>query len=348
MLRGIYNRLICVIVVIYEYCEFPSKNNIACIAPLGSVAWRKREEKLKRGYTLKMKKRLTIVTPSYNRAHTLPKVYRSLVKQSNQSFVWLIIDDGSKDRTEDLVNSFINEGRMEIRYVKKNNGGKASALNLALDIIGTEYCTCLDSDDWFSDDAVNRALQLLDEEKENNKCCGVLAIRNNPDGSVMGNVKIPKNYKYITPDNLYNDLRFASELICFYKTEIAKKYRFPIIPKEKFIPPSWFHYAICEQHCFRTSWDCLCFCEYAADGLTRNKRKIIVDNPKGYTLIKKISFEHSRRFKRKFKNGTMYVCGSILSKNKDWLKNAPSKSIALLVLPVAVSVYFIRFKRLKK
>lgn len=293
-------------------------------------------------------KELTIVTPTYNRAYTLQKAYNSLVDQTNKSFVWLIIDDGSEDNTEEIVRQFQKEKRIEIQYVKKKNGGKASALNLGLDIITTSFCACLDSDDWFPQDSVEKALVLLHEEENNAKCCGVLSIRVRKNGNCKESTLIPPKYKYINTDIIYEELRLSQEFMCFYKTNIARQYRFPVFPGEVFMPPSWFHQEICKNYVFRTSWDCLCLYEYLPDGLTKNKRKVIVKNPKGYTLIKKISFANSKSLKRKFKNGIMYDCGAIIGKDKEWLQNAPYKMIAILSYPVALFVYFLRFKKLMK
>ena len=46
---------------------------------------------------------LTVFTPAYNRAHTLPRTYESLCQQDCKDFIWLIVDDGSTDETADLV-----------------------------------------------------------------------------------------------------------------------------------------------------------------------------------------------------------------------------------------------------
>lgn len=292
-------------------------------------------------------KELTIITPSYNRAHTLQKVYESLKRQTNQSFIWMVVDDGSIDDTEQRVQSFIDKSEIEIKYIKKENGGKASAINLALDHLVTPYSTCLDSDDWFSERAVEIVLDLLHEEDSNEKCCGVLAVRSNPDGTCMGGREIPSSYKYIKTDDLYNKIGFSSELICFYKTSIVSQYRFPVYENEKFISSSWFHYKLCENYSFRTSWNCICYCEYMKDGLTKNKRTVIVKNPNGYTLIKKISLQHSTGMKRILKNAIMFNCGTILTgKRREWISDAPHKAVVILVYPLAVGVYFIRFRKL--
>ena len=76
--------------------------------------------------------KLTIFTPTYNRAHTLPRTYESLCKQKNKDFVWLIIDDGSSDNTEELVKNWQKENSdFTIEYVKKENGGMHTAHNVA-------------------------------------------------------------------------------------------------------------------------------------------------------------------------------------------------------------------------
>lgn len=72
---------------------------------------------------------ITIFTPSYNRSHLLPRLYASICAQSFTDFEWLIVDDGSQDDTEDVVQSFVEEGRLDIRYIKQKNGGKHRAIN---------------------------------------------------------------------------------------------------------------------------------------------------------------------------------------------------------------------------
>ncbi len=289
---------------------------------------------------------MTIVTPTYNREKTLERAYKSLLNQTNKDFLWLVIDDGSKDNTEELIKSYKNEGILEIQYLKKENGGKASALNKGLDLINTLYCTCLDSDDWLPSDAIENAIKLLDEEKDNDKCCGVLGLKARENSVVAGGKEIPRSYKYIDIAEVYFDCKIQSEFATFYKSDIAKQYRFPIIKGEKFMPPSWFHYAVGEKYKFRVSWDILCLFEYIEDGLTRNKRQVIVNNPVSYTLIKRISFSKSKTPKQKLKNGIMYVCGCIISKDSEWLKNAPYKITALVSYPAALFVYLKRFKKL--
>ncbi len=97
---------------------------------------------------------LTVFTPTYNRAHLLPRVYESLCCQSCQDFEWLVIDDGSTDATRELVQGWINEGRIRIQYHWKENGGLYTGYNAAYKLAEGELCVCIDSDDWMPADAV--------------------------------------------------------------------------------------------------------------------------------------------------------------------------------------------------
>ena len=91
-------------------------------------------------------KRLTIFTPTYNRAYILPKLYDSLCEQTCQDFDWLIVDDGSTDHTKELVGDWIKEKKISIRYVCQENGGKMRAYNKAVSLTETELFVCIDSD----------------------------------------------------------------------------------------------------------------------------------------------------------------------------------------------------------
>ena len=102
---------------------------------------------------------LTVFTPTYNRAHTLPRTYQSLCRQECKDFVWLVVDDGSTDGTADLVRSWQQEANgFEIRYLYKENGGMHTAHNAAYEVIDTELNVCIDSDDCLADGAVKKIL----------------------------------------------------------------------------------------------------------------------------------------------------------------------------------------------
>jgi len=105
-------------------------------------------------------KTLTIFTPAYNRAHTIGRTYESLCRQTLQDFEWLVVDDGSSDNTRELVEGWIAEGRIPIRYIYQENQGMHGAHNTAYRNITTPLNTCVDSDDWMPDDAVEKIVSF--------------------------------------------------------------------------------------------------------------------------------------------------------------------------------------------
>jgi glycosyltransferase involved in cell wall biosynthesis len=289
---------------------------------------------------------ITVVTPTYNRAYTLEKVYNSLRSQTIKSFEWMIIDDGSTDDTSELVMRWIKEDvDFKIHYHKKTNGGKASALNYAFDKVKSKYFVCLDSDDTFTENAIQLAIMNLTEIENNEKYCGILALRTAPNGEVLGGKQIPIYINEITLSELTNRFGIRSELICFYKTEIVIKYKFPEIEGEKFISPAYLEHKISRDFKLLAVREAYCICEYLADGLTRNKIEVIKKNPKGYTLVIREAFDLSTNFIWKSKNCLMYIAGSILSGEKNIIKNSPNKLMTSLYYPLGLLTYLIRFRQ---
>ena len=94
---------------------------------------------------------ITVFTPTYNRKSFLPNLYHSLCSQTFRNFEWLIVDDGSTDCTEILIQEFQQSKEINIRYYKQPNGGKHRAFNVAVDMAKGEIFSIVDSDDIFPD-----------------------------------------------------------------------------------------------------------------------------------------------------------------------------------------------------
>ena len=136
-----------------------------------------------------MDKTLTIFTPAYNRAYTLHKCYESLKRQTNKNFKWMIIDDGSTDNTVDLVAKWKEKSDFEIIYIYKQNGGMHTAHNTAYQNIDTELNVCIDSDDYLTDDAIDKILSFWEENKDE-KYGGIIALDIFQNGEIIG-TKLP-------------------------------------------------------------------------------------------------------------------------------------------------------------
>jgi glycosyltransferase involved in cell wall biosynthesis len=290
-------------------------------------------------------KRITVITPTYNRAYILHKCYESLVNQTCSDFLWMVVDDGSTDNTEGLVKKWILDNKLEIIYYKKSNGGKASALNFAFEKIDTDYWVCLDSDDTFSSNAIEIAINELEKIRDDCRYCGLLALRNSPSGDILGGKRIPAGVSEATLMEIIDKYKICSEFIQFYKTKITSEYRFPIIPGEKFISPEYLSAELNRKYKFKVSQEIYCYCEYLLDGLTKNKINVIKKNPKGYTLRVLQAFELSESFIMRSKQCLNYIAGCMLSNDKDCIKKSPHKFMTILYYPLGWLVYKIRFGR---
>lgn len=230
---------------------------------------------------------ITVCTPTYNRAHLLNKLYTSLKKQNYNSFQWIIVDDGSTDDTEAIVNEFIKENNINIRYIKKKNGGKHTALNIGIDNAEGELFWIVDSDDYIIDDALKYIWNKWCELKDNKDFAGLSALRGYENKKVIGTTV---NEEYIDADVLtyrykYRVLGDKSEI---YRTDILKKYKFPEYKEEKFLTEAVVWNRIANDG-YKIRWfnKVIYICEYLEGGLTNTSDKNIMDSWQGTTLYYK-------------------------------------------------------------
>jgi glycosyltransferase involved in cell wall biosynthesis len=134
--------------------------------------------------------RFSVVIPTYNRAHLLPRAIRSVLGQTLAEFELIVVDDGSTDDTRRLVEA--TEDR-RIRYVFQPNAGVSSARNHGVRLARGEFVTFLDSDD----EAMPHWLETLDrgirEHAAEIVCCGLVKGRTGPEVEKHGRVILPQD-----------------------------------------------------------------------------------------------------------------------------------------------------------
>ncbi|MBI0396528.1 MULTISPECIES: glycosyltransferase family 2 protein [Acinetobacter] len=185
---------------------------------------------------------LTVFTPTYNREHTLTRLYNSLLKQSLKNFEWLIIDDGSIDETEKLVQGFIQEGIIPIRYIKQQNSGKQAAWNNAV-MLAKGYLFCgIDSDDALVnenniEDIFKKYIFLLDS----NDVIGLRFLAYSNVKNTFDGQKLSEEVYVCSYFNEFSNPKNFGERIDVLKTEILKQFLYPVKVNTKFIPEIWFY-----------------------------------------------------------------------------------------------------------
>ncbi len=287
---------------------------------------------------------VTIFTPTYNRAYILSRVYESLLKQTNKNFEWIIVDDGSKDNTEELVKKWIEEKKIQIRYFKQTNQGKMMAHNKGVKEAKGELFVCVDSDDYL----INEAVEIIERKWKNEKlvknCVGLIGTKIFENGNTVGGTNMPKNIEYTTLQKLYLKYKFKGDTTLVFRTNIIKKYEFPKIEGEKFIPEGYIYDQIDQEGELAIIQEGICVCEYLEDGYTANSAKMIRDNPKGYILVAEQKLKFAKGIKQKLKMCAKIVLGNWLAKQKGYIKKSSHKILMILSIPLAYYVYLKKYK----
>ncbi|WP_379967850.1 glycosyltransferase family A protein [Epilithonimonas sp. UC225_85] len=244
-----------------------------------------------------MEEFLTIFTPTYNRAYTLPKLYESLVNQTSRKFIWLIVDDGSSDDTKDLVQKFQGENMIEIQYIFQENKGKHFAVNKGLKNTKTEFFSVIDSDDFLADNAVAEIELLSNKIKNDHQTAGFTFIRFS-EKTEFDKEKYGQK-EWLVSGRAEYDWEFPGEMTYCFKTEIHKQFLFPEFEGEKFCPESLVFRRIERKYKILFTDKVLAFGDYLADGLMSNYYQLLIKNPKSSLLNIKERFQDSLSEKEK-------------------------------------------------
>lgn len=166
-----------------------------------------------------------------------------MLAQTVKDFDWLIIDDGSRDNTKEIVEGFVDDGYIPISYVYKENGGKHSALNVAFREVQSELLFIVDSDDVLTSDAVETILKDWDAVRNKN-LCGISYLRGYSETEVIGD-RHPQDYGIDNFINLRYNRGISGDKAEVWRTESLRDFQFPEYPGERFISESvaWIHLA---------------------------------------------------------------------------------------------------------
>ena len=286
---------------------------------------------------------LTVFTPAYNRAYTLPRTYESMKQQKNTDFIWLIVDDGSTDNTADLVRNWQAEDNgFEIRYIYKDNGGMHTAHNTAYTMIDTELNTCIDSDDALAPDAVQ---QIYDAWQKVKNCgyAGLLGLDTDFKGNVVGK-GFPGGLRETTLGDYYRNGGVGDKklILC---TDVVRQYPpYPTFEGERFVPLGSLYTMIDRDYKLAVLDAAICMVEYMPDGSTRNMLRQYYRNPNGFRYGRLVTLTGKTTWKQRAKTYIHFSAESILA-HKPIIKDAPSKAMAILcVIPGLALAWYVRCK----
>ena len=239
--------------------------------------------------------RFTVFTPAYNRGYIIEQLYESLCRQTFRDFEWIVVDDGSTDNTEEVMQRLMaRENFFPIIYKKQPNGGKHRAWNRGVELASGELFFGCDSDDYLTDDALEIAdrIERSIPEAEKGSFAGICGLKAYQDASVVG--KTFDNAQYLDMTHLdrirNNVVGDKSEVIY---TAVWKKYKYHEFDGEKFITEATsLNRMAADGLKMRYFNSVVKIVEYRADGLSASSLTQFMNSPRGYGLYIHQQIEH--------------------------------------------------------
>ena len=223
---------------------------------------------------------LTVFTPIYNRADFLNDIYKSLKEQSVKDFEWLIVDDGSSDNCENVLSDIVSKHNdsFRIRFYKKPNGGKHTAINIGVREAEGELFLILDSDDSLPPNSISTIIHEYKDISKDNSICGVSGLMAHHDGTLIGS-GYPVNGLIASSLDLRYKYNVTGDLIEVFKTKVLREYPFPEIQGERFCPEALVWNRIARKYKLKCFNEVVYYRDYLDGGLTDNIVKIRMKSP---------------------------------------------------------------------
>lgn len=227
---------------------------------------------------------LTVFTATYNRYNQLSNLYRSLLLQDFKDFEWLIVDDGSTDDTEKLIETFIQEKKITIHFHKQANAGKMVAYNHAVNVAKGAFFICIDSDDELVENILSKVHEAYTSIQSKEDCVGLgYLVVDKKTNEIVG-TPYPHNPLLCSYYEMMHQYKVQGDKQLMFKTKIIKEYPFPVQQGEKFITEAVVYNRISSKYKMLFINERAALVQYNEDGYSKNFWKIAYTNPQGWRL----------------------------------------------------------------
>ncbi|MDR5759822.1 glycosyltransferase family A protein [Caballeronia sp. LZ035] len=283
---------------------------------------------------------LTIVTPTFNRAHTLPRLFESLARQADHGFEWLIVDDGSTDATPEYCASLLAQSEVSVRVIRKANGGKHTALNAAMPAVRTELVFIVDSDDYVTADAVSSIRDVWRDHRVAD-CSGVCFLRGTTEHDTLG-ARFPVDGEVAS----YIEMRFnrgvRGDKAEVYRSDLLRRFPFPEFEGERFLAEDAVWAAIGLEYRMIHINQIIYVGNYLEAGLTQGGKSFMVKCPNGAIESVRWFLSPKVRLKVRLPMAWRYIAYGLFAR-RSIVRHIGSSGAALLVasqLPAGIALYF--------
>lgn len=292
---------------------------------------------------------LTIFTPTYNRAHTLPRLYASLQKQDNKDFEWLVADDGSTDGTQGLFEQWAGKDNgFPIRYQKIAHGGKQRAINWGISHSRGDFFFIVDSDDYLTPDAVCFIIESLSLLPRDASFIGVSGLKSDINFLPLGEgFRVVGNVPWVDASNIERKrIGLSADMAEVFITDILRKYPFPVWNGETFTPEDvvWDKMAL-DGYKIRWINRIICVCDYQKGGLSDSSWLLLKENPMGFALLFDTKLRSAKGVNKRLHFLLNFLSCCFLGKEWRFIKKSCTPFWALVLSPVG---FFLSRRRMRQ
>jgi glycosyltransferase involved in cell wall biosynthesis len=288
----------------------------------------------------------TVFTPTYNRAHTIDRVFDSLRVQTLRDFEWLVVDDGSTDGTAELIAAWQKIADFPIRYFSQARSGKHIAHNLAVRDARGQFFAPIDSDDALLPDTLESVSIAWNEipVSERSGFCGIWGLCRDQHGAIVGDSYPTSPYDAYLPEVTYVR-RIGGEKWAVVRTDVLRQFPFPEIGRTYFIPEAMLWLEIAKSYKIRCVNEALriYYIDDGKTGATLSNKAALKDSAPGrlcyYVWLLNNNLEYFRYSPAPFLKAAVMLpivaqlSGRALRDVLGSLKTLPAKALVCLALP---------------
>lgn len=229
---------------------------------------------------------ITILTPTYNRASLLPRLFDSLLRQTNKAFEWIVVDDGSTDDTREVVANLKEKcgGAFPMGYVYKANGGKHMAINIGAERARGELLFIADSDDLLTDDALETVANSWHDISDDKSFAGIAGLDITMDTREVIGSGLPQEHIDCNAIDIRYRHHVTGDMKEVFRTEVLREFPFPEFTGERFCPEQLVWFRMARRYRLRYINKPIYIADYQPDGITAGITRARMRNPSASML----------------------------------------------------------------
>ena len=229
---------------------------------------------------------ITILTPTYNRASLLPRLFDSLLRQTSKDFEWIVVDDGSTDDTREVVVNLKEKcgGAFPMGYVYKANGGKHMAINIGAERARGELLFIADSDDLLTDDALETVENSWHDISDDKSFAGIAGLDITMDTREVIGSGLPQEHIDCNAIDIRYRHHVTGDMKEVFRTEVLREFPFPEFAGERFCPEQLVWFRMARRYRLRYINKPIYIADYQPDGITAGITRARMRNPSASML----------------------------------------------------------------